>query len=146
MELAFTLLFGVIGISLAIPKSRHYLLSKLRFLGQDDDLRRSGLADGADWASIKLDDEKFLVYAGPYENIPVIEPEVYHQRFGVALEDGNYDYRLASEDRLSSHREKGYHVLYLTDKQSWRRRIERSGQILIGKPKSTRAYQRTGGE
>lgn len=41
---------------------------------------------------------------------------------------------LGAARRLSHHAEKGYRIVYLTDKKSWRQKIKMNESILIARP------------
>lgn len=79
---------------------------------------------------------KFLSYEGPIEGLELIEDGIHQQSMSDALTSAGFKVRLGMPHRLSAHAEKGYRIVYLTDRQSWRRRISSGENVLIAKPNS----------
>ncbi|MBI5043902.1 MAG: toll/interleukin-1 receptor domain-containing protein [Nitrospirae bacterium] len=87
----------------------------------------------AGWIGVTWND-KFLSYDGPIEGLNLIEDDVFHKSISSALIAANYNPRLSNPNRLSAHIEKGYRIIYLTDRKKWRKKISKSGLVLIAKP------------
>lgn len=64
----------------------------------------------------------------------VIEDEAYQEGMKSALEAGGYVVRLGHREKLGRHAEKGYRIVYLTDRRTWRRRITQIDAILLARP------------
>jgi hypothetical protein len=108
------------------------LMSRLKQL--DEGIARQTTGSQGVWQGVEWDG-KFLAYSGPLESLPLIEDEVFQQKFAEILERNGYTVRLSDPARLSSRIEQGYRIIHLTDRQSWRRRIGRPAEVLIAKPK-----------
>jgi hypothetical protein len=52
----------------------------------------------------------------------------------AALRNGNFEIHYANPQSLSVSLEKGYHLTYLTDRQSWRKKITKGDLILVARP------------
>ncbi len=86
---------------------------------------------GAEWKG------RFLAYDGPIEGLRLIEDEAVQESMVEALEAQGYQTRLGRPDKLGKHAEKGYRIIYLTDRKSWRRKITQIDTILIARPTTT---------
>jgi hypothetical protein len=95
---------------------------------------RTSLQD-AGWMGIPWGRD-FLSYDGPIEGLKLIEDEYFQERMAEQLEAAGFMVRLGIEHRMSAHAEKGYRIVYLTDRKSWRRKIAKNKLILIAKPTS----------
>jgi len=87
----------------------------------------------AGWMGIPWERD-FLSYDGPIEGLKLIEDEYFQESMAERLESAGFIIRLGIEHRMSAHAEKGYRIVYLTDRKSWRRRIAKNKLILIAKP------------
>lgn len=105
------------------------LVSKLQEL---DGRARQRVGDSG-WAGTGWDG-RFLAYSGPLEAMRLIEDEILHPDMVKALGAAGYRARRARIDKLSHHATKGYRVVYLTDRKSWRRRIVDGNDPLIARP------------
>jgi hypothetical protein len=87
----------------------------------------------AHWQGVVWND-KFLCYDGPLEPLRLIEDRPFEHSMGDALSAAGFSIRIAANSRLSSHAEKGYRVVYVTDRGSWRQRVTRGETILVARP------------
>lgn len=87
----------------------------------------------AGWIGIPWD-QNFLAYEGPLEGLQLIEDEVYQQAMGDAFSAAGYNHRLGRPDRFSAHYDRGYRIIYLTDRKSWRRKISQNDLVLLARP------------
>lgn len=86
---------------------------------------------GVDWRG------RFLAHDGPYENLRPIEDAAFEQSMADALErDGRFKVYLARADKLPDHAVRGYRIVHLTDRSSWRRRIAKGDVLLVAKSTS----------
>jgi len=86
-----------------------------------------------DWIGVSWKG-KFLAYDGPIESLNLIEDRIYEKTISNALTNGGFHPRRCNPEKLAKHAEKGYKIIYLTDKISWRQRIVDGRQILMAKP------------
>jgi len=100
----------------------------------DDRIARETAGPQGVWQGVEWDG-KFLAYSGPLEPLRLIEDEIFRQEFADVLERNGYKIRLSTPERLSPKVEEGYRIIHLTDRQSWRRRIGRPGEVLVAKPR-----------
>lgn len=79
---------------------------------------------------------KFLSYDGPIESLNLIEDRPHQQSMLEALDKAGFKTHWGAQDRLSSHIEKGYRIIYLTDRKQWRQKIiyTKTNQTLLAKP------------
>jgi len=88
----------------------------------------------ATWIGVEWNN-RFLAYDGPIEGLQQIDDEVFVQAMSQALSDGGYRVHLGRPDRFSQHFEKGFRIVYLTDRSSWRRKIAQGKElVLLAKP------------
>lgn len=84
---------------------------------------------GAEWTG------RFLAYDGPTTEFRQLEPWPFQGSMVAALEANGFDVRLGRSDRLSSHLDKGYSKVCLTDRRTWYREIKRNQDTLLARPK-----------
>lgn len=87
------------------------------------------------WIGVEFNG-KFLSYDSPIEGLKLIEDGFFNKDISKTLTDAGYKIYLSNAENLSKHSNKGYHVILITDKKSWRQRITQGKQILIAKPVS----------
>jgi hypothetical protein len=75
----------------------------------------------------------FICYDGSYQAIQESNPAIFSEEMCDSLKRSGYKCRLASPDKLSDHSDKGYKLIYLTDKKNFRQEIRRSNQILMAR-------------
>jgi hypothetical protein len=85
---------------------------------------------GVDWQGA------FLATDGPFMKLPKVEPQTFTQSISDALREGGYRTFLARRDLLGQTLAKGYKIVYLTDRTSYRAEIEQIDVILTAKPES----------
>lgn len=90
-------------------------------------------AQNAGWIGVEWQGE-FLAYEGPIQALRLIEDGVFHQAMSDALEGAGYTPRLGRSDGFSHHYEKGYRIIYLTDRKSWRQKIVQNDLVLLARP------------
>lgn len=91
------------------------------------------IANSNNWLAIPWEG-KFLAYDGPIESLNLIEDRIYEEAISNALTNGGFHPRRCSPEKLAKHAKKGYKIIYLTDKISWRQKIVDGRQILMAKP------------
>lgn len=94
----------------------------------------NALANNEGWIGVEWD-SRFLAYEGPLEGLRLIEDEVFREPIAEALRNGGYEVRLGASDRLSHAMERGFRLVYLTDRRSWRRKLTKNELVLLAKPK-----------
>lgn len=103
-----------------------------------DEFRRFVLTEhlGPEWKGVPWEG-KFLCYEGPIELLTLIEDHPFQNSIHDALSSGGFSTVLARKNKLSSHMDKGYRIIYLTDRNNWRRKITDGDVILMAKPKES---------
>gem|GEM_PF-4863776 len=84
---------------------------------------------GAEWTG------RFLAYSGPIAGFRQLESSPFQESMVAALEASGFDVRLGRPDRLSSHLDKGYRKVHLTDRRSWYREVKRDQDVLLARSK-----------
>ncbi len=87
---------------------------------------------GAEWTG------RFLAYSGPIAGFRQLESSPFQESMVAALEASGFDVRLGRPDRLSSHLDKGYSKVYLTDRRSWWREVKRDQDVLLARSKESK--------
>ncbi len=87
----------------------------------------------AGWSGVEWND-RFLCYEGPVESLRLIEDAPFQQSMAEAVQEGEYQPRLARPDNIGRYADDGYRLIYVTDRRSWRRRVVQGDVVLIARP------------
>jgi hypothetical protein len=79
-------------------------------------------------------DQAYITVAGPIERLRLLEDAYAQSSMEAALRNGGYDIRYANPRLLTESLEKRYLPTYLTDRQSWRKKITNGDLILVARP------------
>jgi len=84
------------------------------------------------WVGVPWD-QAYIAVAGPIERLSPVEDAVAQPSMEAALRDGGYDIRYANPRLLRESLERDYHLTYLTDRQTWRKKITNGDLILVAR-------------
>lgn len=85
-----------------------------------------------DWQGVLLNG-KFYCYDGPLDDLELKEPCPFQESISAALKEAGYKPGKIPFDQEGDRLDRGYHVIYSTDRHSWRRRIEVREHVLMAK-------------
>jgi hypothetical protein len=100
---------------------------------KDREISEEVLKEDEGWIGVEWK-ENFLAYDGPYRSIKSIEDGTPEQSMKDALSKGGFKHRFSRADKITHYTEMGYHVVFLTDRKSWRQRLVSDKQIMMAKP------------
>jgi hypothetical protein len=104
--------------------------------GRFEELERLANLDAArslGWSGVPWD-QAYIAVAGPIERLNPLEDVVAQSSMETALRNSGYDIRYANPRLVKESLEKGYLLTYLTDRQSWRKKITNGDLILVARP------------
>jgi len=101
---------------------------------KDKEISEEILKEDEGWIGVVWK-EHFLAYDGPYRRFDLIEDGVLEQSMKDTLTKGGFDYRFSQKDKITHYTEMGYHIVFLTDRKSWRQKLISGKQIFMAKPK-----------
>ncbi len=87
----------------------------------------------AGWTGVNWN-RRFLCYDGPIEGLELIEDRAFQRSMSEALASEGFKVYLSNPESLTDHAEKGYRIIYLTDRECWRQKIVKDRSILIARP------------
>ena len=130
LKLLFEQLSGITGVAVADATGLDSLANGLTELERDAQSRADAYEG---WVGVAWEG-KFLVCAGPIERIALIEPEHYQESMNAALTAEAFDLKLIPRDQIGEFKDRGIRPVYVTDKRTWRREIQKGDVILVARP------------
>ena len=129
LRIVFDSLAVQTGVPIADATHLEELAERLRLLDRESAAatKASEGWEGVEWEG------KFLAYDGPYEDLRLIEDAHFEMSMQEALVGARYRVTLYDQNNLTRLSEGG-HVVHLTDRRSWRRRVAGNGGWLVAHP------------
>jgi hypothetical protein len=113
----------------------HRALHMERFLKQ---INESVDASTGSWKGVEWDG-KYLAVDGPILGLPERSPQTYIDEMGNALRGAGFTPYLAARNNLAPSLRKGYKVVYMTDRKSYRAEIAGIDLMLVAKPEDKKS-------
>ncbi len=126
-------LFQSIEDLTSTKRRRSDILSIVNTLQEKERAAEEKVLLDAGWLGARWENG-FLSYEGPIESLRLIEDRPFEQSMSDALISAGFSTRLGGHDRFSHHAERGYRIVYLTDRKSWRQKITHNELVLLAKP------------
>ena len=106
-----------------------------RFIEELSLLKGSSAAASSsmDWQGVDWD-RGFLAVDGPLEAIPTVEPEPFQKSMDEVLKRAGFKTVHGAAARLGEVYALGHRTVWLTDRATWRRRIEQGDLVLCARP------------
>ena len=129
----FQAIADYLGFENSGPRVERDLKAKFEELERSASLNEAGSLGwiGVPWG------QAYIAVGGPIEGLRLIEDECAQDSMDAALRNGGYEIRYANPQLLTRSLEKGYHLTYLTDRQTWRKRIAKGAKgdlLLVARP------------
>jgi hypothetical protein len=130
LKLLFEQLSGITGVAVADAAALDSLANRLAELERNAQ-SQSGAEQG--WVGVAWEG-KFLVCGGPLEPLSLIESEYYQESMNAVLTAAGFSTKLIRRDHIGEFKDRGIKPIYVTDKKTWRKKVEKGDVILVAEP------------
>jgi hypothetical protein len=130
LKLLFEQLSGITGVAVTDVTALDSLANRLAELERNAQ-SQSDAEQG--WVGVAWEG-KFLVCDGPLEPLNLIESEYYQESMNATLTAAGFGTKLIRRDQIGEFKDRGIKPIYVTDKKTWRKEVQKGDVILVAQP------------